>query len=133
MGSASWIDFGPMWRQLDVALEPAWPIVLGSILAVLGVLVMGFVAAWLVASVIEGWRSRPVPQLDNPLLEGATVDLATAVELLRNGEDRARAKALLARARASIARCQDKLSPRELRALATGWNVVAVVNPIEGA
>ena len=133
MGSASWIDFGPIWRQLDVRFEPSWPIVLGSTLAVLAVALVGFIAVWIGTSAIEGWRSRPVPQLDNPILEGATVDLAAAVELLRDGEDPARAEALLAKVRSRIARCRDKLSPRELRVLSAGWKLVASVNPHEGA
>ncbi|MBM4780696.1 MAG: hypothetical protein GQE15_23615 [Archangiaceae bacterium] len=126
MGSARWIDFGPFWRQFDVSFEPSWFVIVGAVVGTLGIGFVVFVGVWLVASMIEGWRSRPVPQLDNPVLEGATRDLAGAVELLRRGEDQPRADALLGSARGKIARCRHRLSRDELRALTTAWNLVAL-------
>lgn len=126
MGSARWIDFGPFWRQFDVSFEPSWFVIVGAVVGTLGLGFVVFVGVWLVASMIEGWRSRPVPQLDNPVLEGATRDLAGAVELLRRGEDQPRADALLGSAREKIARCRHRLSRDELRALTTAWNLVAL-------
>lgn len=134
MGSASWVDFGSFWRQFELpGAAPDGFVLVGAIVGTL-VVILGAVLIGLVVSAgAEAWRSRPVPQLDNPLLEGATRDLALAVELLRRGVDSTRAEALLTRARTNIGRCRDRLSRRELRTLASAWTLVAHVTPRTGA
>lgn len=125
-GSASWVDFGSFWRQLDIGFDPGRVVLVTSTLSVLALVAIGGGVIWVCATAIERWRSRPVPQLDNPILEGATRDLAQAVELLRAD---LRATDLLARAGQKIARCTGRLSKKEQRVLSDAWAIVERASP----
>lgn len=123
-GAATWFDFGAFWRQFDVAFDPDWLVIVSTTVGLLGVVALGFGAVWVCATTVDGWRSRPVPQVDNPILEGATRDLADAVALLRADASDQRAEALLTRARVKIGRCGGRLSQLELRAVTEAWSLV---------
>lgn len=124
-----WFDFGAFWRHLDLGFDPDWLVLVSTTLALLGLAALGAALVWLVATVTDGWRSRPVPQLDNPILEGATRDLARAVELLRNKARDADVGPLLVRASAKIASCSCRLSNEERRVLGIGWSIAKAARP----
>ena len=123
-GSASWFDFGAFWRQFDVGFDADWLVIVSTTVSLLGVAALGFGAVWAWATAVDGWRSRPVPQLDNPVLEGATRDLSQAVELMRSGVFDARTQDLVTQARVKIGRCGGRLTVEELRVLTVAWSVV---------
>lgn len=123
-GAPSWVDFAESFQFLGSLGLSSW--MLGGVL--LGTFVVGFVivgGAFALSTAIETWRERvPVPQVPNPVLEGATVDLAKAVEVLRRSADRQRAAPLLANAEAKIARASGRLSRKEQRQLDRAWKIV---------
>lgn len=119
-GSPRWIDFGEPLRFFDGFDPSAW----GWVGAILVALLLGSVlltGLWAAMS----WRELvPVPQLANPLLEGATLDLARAVDLLRRADDSVQARALVLVARQKIERASRRLSHFEQRQLDRAWQIV---------
>ena len=121
-GSPFWLDLSGPLRFVEGF--SAWALA-GVIL---GAFVVGFVivvGAFTISSAVEEWRERlPVPHVPNPVLEGATGDLARAVDLLRRADDPAHARPLLETARAKIARASGRLNPSEQRQLDRAWQIV---------
>ena len=123
-GSSRWLDFGEPLRFLESFNVSSWAIA-GGILGTFGVAFVIVVGAFALSTAIESWRQWvPVPQVANPVLEGATRDLALAVEVLRLEDNRTRAVPLLDLAKMKIARASGRLSRHERRRLARAWRIV---------
>lgn len=123
-GSSRWLDFGEPLRFLESFNVSSW-VIAGVILGTFGVGFVIVVGAFALSTAIESWRQWvPVPQVANPVLEGATRDLAQAVEVLRLDDNRTRAAPLLELAKVKIARASRRLNRHERRRLARAWQIV---------
>jgi hypothetical protein len=123
-GSSRWLGFGEPLRFLESFNVSSW-VTAGIILGTFGVGFVIVVGAFALSTAIESWRQWvPVPQVANPVLEGATRDLAQAVEVLRLDDNRTRAAALLELAKAKSVRASGRLSRHERRRLARAWRIV---------